>query len=289
MCNAGVYSSAQWCLHGAVQCVKGTMEMQEHVPRRDSVFRGKWQPLKNCPYHREKQRAKNKQPNSRKCQKRARNSEAGKASAARALHRQKTDEKAKQMRRDWKKTQIGKACGKRSRQTPAGKARTKRNSDKQYSRNSKNPVWRLKQGISNRIRELLRSLGTRSVKVSRYTSIESGEQLKAHIESTFPDDGSMHWGNWGHRGDNVWNIGHRIAQAMYDPSNADDMRRCWSLPNMFAQWSIENQSLTVSLPDDNALLSMRNHWPLSWNDKLPTVEQRLVLEKRARNVFGMFA
>ena len=93
-CEVEGYSSAQWCLHGA-QCVKGT-EMQTCSTRRRR-FSEASAPLKKCPYHRGNNVQEHRQTAARA--KRYRNSEAGKASVARSLHRQKTDENVKQTRR----------------------------------------------------------------------------------------------------------------------------------------------------------------------------------------------
>jgi hypothetical protein len=278
---------AEGCEQGTmVRCAvsKGSWRCKHMFPAEQAFFRGKWQWLKNCPHHRAKQREKNKQPNSRTCQKRARESAAGKASAARSLERQQTNETVKQQRRDWKKTPIGKACISRSGKTPAGKARAKRNGVNQIAKRAADPGRKMQHKIACRVREMLRIGGVDSMTVADRTDLGSRDEIRAHIESTFTD--GMHWSNHGLRGEDIWNLGHRIAASMYDPNNDADLRRCWSKANIFAQWSLENQDLSVALPPDSELLQLRAIWPLAWNNELPGKQQREQIERKARNAFG---
>jgi len=258
-------------------------------PFETRFFGGVMKPIKMCRFHRDSASARNKTPLGLARAKRARESKVGRASNAKRYEVVKESQHYKNMKKKWKKTPKGKECNKRSRHTEAGKARQLRNSKKVYSKRRLNTAWKLKQGIGNRIREMLRNTGTISGKVSEYTSIESGESLKQHIESLFPKDGSMSWENWGHRGEDIWNIGHRIAQAMYDAQDPNDMKRCWSFANIFPQWSIENQILGTTLPSNEELLELKTIWPKSWRGKLPNSDERICLEARSRNVFGNFS
>lgn len=244
-----------------------------------AIVRGKLQPLKTCLHHREKQRAKNKTAVGRACAKRARESEAGRASSARRLQ----SEAFKKTRREWKKTEKGKECARRSTKLPAGQARAKRNSKKMHAKMMADPAKKMQHYLRNRFNEMLRS-GTNSVRIKDCTDFKSADEFKKHIESTFSD--GMSWDNHGHRAEGLWNIGHRISIKMYDSENSDDLKRCWSMKNMFAQWSVENQTLGVVLPSDEALLELRAIWPLAWGDTLPSQDTRKKIEFRARNAFG---
>lgn len=259
---------------------KGSWRCKHEFPFELAFFRGKWQPLKNCPYHRAQQRAKNKTDVGKACHKRALQSPAGKASAAKMYATQAYKDK----RRERKKTPQGRECTRRSNKTPAGKARAKRNSDKQHAKIKADPARKMMHKLQCRLRDMLKANGADSVTVTNRTSIKSGSELRAHMESTFVD--GMNWSNHGWRGENIWNIGHRIAITMYDWHDDADLRRCWSLPNIFAQWSLENQNASCALPSTDQLLLLRDIWPLAWNDELPTNQQRASLEKAARNAFG---
>lgn len=265
-----------------VRCAvhKGSWRCKNTFPAELAFFRGKMQPLKNCLSCREKQRAKNKRPSSRACQKRARESEAGRASSAKRLQ----SEAFKKNRREWKKTEKGKECARRSAKLPAGRARAKRNGKKMHAKMMADPASKMQHYLRNRFNEMLRS-GTNSVRVKECTDFESADEFKEHIESTFTE--GMSWDNHGHRSEGLWNIGHRISIKMYDSENNEDLKRCWSMKNMFAQWSVENQQLGVVLPSDPELLKLRPIWPLAWGDQLPSQERRKELERCARNTFGL--
>lgn len=247
-----------------------------------AMVRGKLQPLKTCLHHREKQRAKNKTAVGRACAKRARESEAGRASYQKSLK----SEARINSRRAWKKTEKGKECARRSNKTPAGKARAKRNGKKMHAKVMADPARKMQVYLRNRFNEMLRS-GTNSVRVKECTDFESADEFKEHIESTFTE--GMSWDNHGHRSEGLWNIGHRISIKMYDSENNEDLKRCWSMKNMFAQWSVENQQLGVVLPSDPELLTLRPIWPLAWGDQLPSQERRKEIERLARNAFGNYS
>lgn len=265
-----------------VRCAvhKGSWRCKNTFVPELKFFRGKMQPLKNCSSCREKQRAKNKTPAGKACHQRALKSEAGRASYQKKLQ----SEAFKKRRRDYKKTEKGKELARKSNKTPAGRARAKRNSKKQHAKMMADPSKKMRVYLRNRFNEMIRS-GTNSVRVKECTDFKSADEFRAHIESTF--DVGMSWENHGHRSKELWNVGHRISIKMYDSENNDDLKRCWSMKNMFAQWSIENQELGVTLPSDTELLTLRSIWPIAWNDTLPGRESRKEIERCARNVFGM--
>ena len=269
-----------------VQCAvaKGSWRCRNLFPFQLAYFRGQWQPLKNCEHHRARVRNANKTDQGRARAQRARQTPNGKASATRSMLRQKTDETVKQQRRDWKKTPKGKACASRARLTDAGVAREKRARANTLQKRKDMPGRKMLHKIQCRVRDMLRQRGEESLTVIGRTSIPSSDALREHVESTFQE--GMTWDNHGHRGALKWNLGHRIACSMYEATNDEDMRRCWALPNLFAQWSLENQGLSVQLPDDEELLLLRPHWPLAWHDMLPGAEERAVLQHTARNAFG---
>ena len=261
---------------------KGSWRCARVFPFELAFFRGQWQPLKHCLHHRELQRAKNKRPTSRACQKRARESEAGRASYAKQLE----SPARKASRSAYAKTEKGREQKRKSNKTPAGRARQKRNSDKQHAKLKTDPARKMMHQIRCRLREFMRQAdGDESVTLATHTSLPDRDGVRAHMESTFVD--GMNWSNYGWRGENIWNIGHCIAQSMYDWSSPDDRKRCFSLANLFAQWSIENQDANVALPQDDVLLRLRPFWPVAWNDQLPSATERPILERAARNTAGL--
>lgn len=91
----------------------------------------------------------------------------------------------------------------------------------------------------------------------------------------------MSYSNHGN-GKNKWNIGHRIARAMYNHNLDEDVRRCWNSNNLFPQWWRSNLDASVKLPSDEELIRLRAYWPTSWNDQLPNTSMRKALEARAK-------
>ena len=132
---------------------------------------------------------------------------------------------------------------------------------------------------------MIRNSDYNSTTIARHTDVKSNNDLKAHIESTWPADGSMSWSNYGKIDvPNTWNIGHRIACKMYDSSNPEDLSRCFSKANLFAQWSVENTSLGVKLPSSEILawlVSLKLE-PVSWGGRVPEPDERAELERVAR-------
>ena len=129
--------------------------------------------------------------------------------------------------------------------------------------------------------------GLESATVAECTGFASSDEFVAHLEETFDVEGGMNWDNHGKHDPlkpPVWNIGHRIAVKMFSAS-PDDMRKCWSKANIFAQWAEPNIKLGVRLPPDAELLALKECWPSSWSH-LPTIKERVEFEGVARNSRG---
>lgn len=137
-----------------------------------------------------------------------------------------------------------------------------------------NPETKLKNAIGTKMRKMLAGERTSSVTVSKYSNLGTGKLLCEHLKSLF--EAGMSFENYGY-GPDKWNIGHRIARAMYTDST-DDMRRCWSSANLFPQWQSENFALKVRLPSDRELLRLQSIWPTCWTH-LPTSQERVMYER----------
>ena len=158
----------------------------------------------------------------------------------------------------------GKTTRKAYQETEAYKESAKR-----WLGGPKGAIYKKKKGamFSARIRRHFYKLLSGSMKnsalVKRVTAFRNGASFKRHIRTTFA--GNMSVQNYG-TSDGSWQVGHKIAVAMYDHENAEDVRRCWSPENMFAQDSKENRLLGVKLPNENDLLALRTIWPKGWKD-----------------------
>ena len=102
-----------------------------------------------------------------------------------------------------------------------------------------------------------------SAKVKEITGFKNAEDCMNHFRSTYAE--GMTDANHGRKG---WNVGHRIAKALYDANSKDDMQRCWHRNNLYAQWELENQQLGTKLPVN--VDELKHIWPLSWGGVLPS-------------------
>lgn len=160
----------------------------------------------------------------------------------------------------------------------------------EYERIHSDPGLHLEHGISVKIGKMLNGERGESETVMSHTEFSSREDMLAHFKSTF--DTGMSFDNFGkHRvgGPPVWNVGHRIARFHFDSNNPEDVRRCWMKQNLFAQWAQENISAKVKLPDEDELMRLRDSWPTSWNDKLPSRPERVCMERRLNAMCGSWA
>ena len=110
----------------------------------------------------------------------------------------------------------------------ACKAKERQGHRKRYT---KDPVFRLRENVTNAVRRGLQGLKNNSTFVHLpYTP----EQLKEHIESQFED--WMTWDNWGVASHDrkTWNIDHIYPQSRlpYDSFDHPNFLKCWGLENL---------------------------------------------------------
>jgi hypothetical protein len=174
-------------------------------------------------------------------------------------------EKFQEGRARFRDSDKGKECMKRGAKTRREKVRN-------------DPGLRLVEAIRGKMIGLANGQRQKSSTVQKYTGFKTAEEMMLHFKGTFT--AGMTRDNFGF-GHGKWTIGHRIARAMYDFKNKEDVMRCQNPANLFAQWYTENVSMGVKLPPTDMLMALKNQWPLSWNDQLPS--DRKALEKLARS------
>tara|TARA_B100000963_G_scaffold321871_1_gene305520 strand:+ start:981 stop:1592 length:612 start_codon:yes stop_codon:yes gene_type:complete len=140
-----------------------------------------------------------------------------------------------------------------------GKAAAARSAKKRRTDPGKNLGDRIRHGLVR----ILNGSTTGSRVVFKYTQFKSGAVVRRHFERQFGTSG-MSWRNYGW-GSDKWNVGHRIARAQYDESNAADFRRCWSKKNLFPQWQNENMLLGTKLPSSEVLAELSDVHPIAWS------------------------
>lgn len=220
------------------------------------LYGGKQVPVKMCPRCRSTIKKYNR-------------SKEGKKSRAKFITKITKDGRKKKARRKYK-TGV------------SGKAATKRYDDKNWRRRHDakmaNPGAKMMESIRIKMHKMCKGK-TESATVRANTQFGSRSELRAHLESTF--EGAMGWHNHGQKPGH-WEIGHRIARAMYNHSNTLEVKLCWCPANIFAQWGNENRKLGVKLPDDSTLLQLKPVWPDTWQGVLPDAYARPWIEKAAR-------
>lgn len=114
----------------------------------------------------------------------------------------------------------------------------------QLSRESKrkrrqDPIYRLRERISNSVRKMLKKMNNTSKNTSSILKFlpYSPEELKNHLESQFSPE--MTWDNYG----TLWEIDHIYPQSLLPFSSLDDdnFLLCWGLNNLRPLLSIENK------------------------------------------------
>jgi hypothetical protein len=177
-------------------------------------------------------------------------------------------------RKSYETSERGKQLRARRARGPSGK----RSRKKQYKKMKENQPRYLSHLIQVKIRKMVG--GNESKTASGVIGVDA-VTLKAHFETQF--EAGMSWENHGigDSNSNKWHIGHIIARSMYDSSDAEDVKRCWSLKNLKPQWACDNMKLGVALPANTMLETLRDIWPVSWASSLPNASRRIELEKIA--------
>lgn len=182
-----------------------------------------------------------------------RHSEAGKASISRSNRKQRLNGNVAKYHK-----------------SPKGKALHA----KEYQKKRANPGKLLQLRIGTRICQSmstpveLRSEG--SNRLNKYTEFKTSQDVQDHFEATF--EPWMNWDNYGIyklNGPRVWQVGHRIPLFKYNNNDPNDLKRCWSKANLYAQEGKENIESNRAMPTKDVLECLRHVWPLAWNGVCP--------------------
>ncbi len=255
-----------------------------HRPRCTNTFpKGRFKQCADC---REKARLYGldyrKSESGKAATDRFKNSEKGVAHYKRTIESAKT-EHSKSVRKAYRDSDAGREAGKRGwkkwAKTPGGKKTIAKVSKRRHKKVMADPGLKMMARVTSAMSTMVSGSVSKYWRVTATSTLGTPSEVRAHFEQTF--DTGMNFSNHGN-GDGQWNIGHRIAKAMFDPSNEEDMKRCWNPANLFAQWRKQNIGMGVKLPSTEKLLELRHLWPVAWNNVLPCEDTRRVLEMRAR-------
>ena len=245
-----------------VRCSKasGSWRCKNEFLTETQMYRGKTVEVKLCPHHRLQSKSWSKTEKGIEARKKYDKSDKGQIANRKAVAKFKTTESGKKVAARYNASSKGKISAK-----------------KRYTNLMSDPGKKMMRAMSNRAQRMMRLHGTESASFERITGM-SKLDFRMHMESTFV--GTMSWENFG-SGIGKWNVGHRIAVAMFDYNDMDEVQKCWNRNNLFAQWHIENSELSVKLPDN--LESMKALWPVGWRGVLPVGQRRIEIETAARN------
>lgn len=152
----------------------------------------------------------------------------------------------------------------------------------EYERTHSDPGRHLEHAIGVVMGHMLDGKRNTSRKVLDASGFKNREELWAHLRSTFADGMTFeNHGRYIKGGPPVWHIGHRIARWHYDPeTHPEDIKRCFSPANIFAQWGIDNLRGKVRFPQEEELLSLKECWPTAWGGRLPSLKERVAMEEK---------
>lgn len=181
------------------------------------------------------------------------------ATKASRKKRMKT-EKYKVAKKRFQQSEKGKACNHRAHTSEKGKARRRR-----YNREMMNQ-------LSNSLYHMVVGKHQNPVTFPKMGLFASNTDARQHFQLHFAP-----WMSFSNQGKyeagmayNVkWQIGHGIPKAAYDPTNDEDLRRCWSRDNLRPQCARENNEMRAKLPSRDWLNARSHLWPASWMGVLP--------------------
>ena len=237
-----------WCIH-ETSTYKTCAICRDRVVRFSKTDKGKAAISK-----------KNKSEKTKVVQNRYYKSEKGKACA----HRANTSAKGKATKAAWRKTENGKANAKKhTLHTPKAKERIRRN--------NKEIMNQLAKSLSTMVsgKHLNPTTFPRMGVFSSNADARQHFQLHFAPWMSFDNQGVLKAG----MGYNVkWQIGHGIPKKAYDPTNDEDLLKCWSRDNLRPQCARENNELRDRLPSHDWLNARSHLWPAAWNGRIPTAD-----------------
>lgn len=220
-------------------------------------------PLKMCPHHRKKacERAKTDVGIANRARNRL--TEKGKATARAYRQSDKRRLSLKKYNDSKKRRKVSAKYGK----TEKGKACSQRAYSAWYQKLKQDGPRLLQHNIRKKIRKVLNG-ESNSLTMEQMTGLKSDE-LRRHFESLWPIGSGMSWDNYGDVDDGCWHVGHKIPLSKFDPSDEEDMKRCWNPQNLFPQWRSDNHKQHTSLPPLEELGCMQSVYPKAWGGRVP--------------------
>ena len=185
-------------------------------------------------------------------------------------------DKRKVSRKRHETSKQGKAGKKRFRKSEKGLVYTKRQ-DRRHTkvraeRSKVDPAFRLYQTLRVVAAGLLSGSREASPTFVQNTSFVNEAEFQTHMkQSALALEFSMD--DYGSK----WVIEHIIPQEAFDFSNPEDVKRCWSAPNVRALNPKENDEKGVLIIDELCSKVGVARFPLSWNGAIPIETEKQFL------------
>lgn len=149
------------------------------------------------------------------------------------------------------------------------KKQWKRHADVNAKRSKVDLAFRLHHTLRVVAAGLVSGKRTNSPTFLRYTSFVNEVEFQTHMNESARTSG-FNTNKYG----TEWVIEHIIPQEAFDFSNPDDVKRCWSKPNLRALCPKKNDEKGVNIIDELCRQVGAAYFPLSWNGTIPTEAEK---------------
>jgi DNA repair exonuclease SbcCD ATPase subunit len=153
-------------------------------------------------------------------------------------NREKVRERKKQYRENNKEKIL--EYQKQYRENNKEKVR-KRKNEWQNQRYKNDPEFRLRNSIRAAFRKFLKRSKEKPTSEYLKQCGYTRKELMKHLENQF--DQNMTWDNYG----SYWHVDHIIPRSVFDPTNDQHIKWCWSLENLRPLEAWENMSKSASI------------------------------------------
>jgi len=172
----------------------------------------------------------------------------------------------------------GKAIAKRSRCSEKGQARAKRALAVCKARRKADPAYAMMGNIKRAASKLVKGKHETSPTFVARTGFASETSFLAHMRSEAAKIGCS-MSDYGRR---RWEMEHKIPVEAYDFRNPVNIKRCWSRANLHAMPPKENKEKAIQILDDLVREIDPAFWPLSWEGKMPTADEKQAFYAQAK-------
>jgi hypothetical protein len=181
------------------------------------------------------------------------------------------------------KSDKGKERYKRFEKTEKGKNRLERHFKVRRERRLKDPTYKLSQNIRVLASNILQCR-TNSPTFVAHTAFNSAQEYVQHLERKLVTLNP----NWtmADRG-TLWEPDHKIPIEVYDFSNPEDVKRCWSPANMHCMTVHDNREKRWKIIDAFCNEAGVASFPIAWNGLIPSDAEKEAFYAKCREKYEL--